>query len=773
MSLNVLTKSHPEAPIVVNGRYRVHQITGVQLYAREIVSRLGERVEVCTPENAKGATGHLWEQTVLRYRSAGRLLWNPCGSGPLTYGRQVTTFHDLFPVEHPEWYGAAYARWYGVAMRQLAAQALHVIAVSEYTKSRLVKLLGRDPETITVVHNGLRTGCERASERKIHEAREALGVPSERYVLSLSSQESRKNLRGVLEAWSRIHMQVSEDTWLVLAGAHADESVYGPQGTFLNLPRVLFTGYVPEEHLCGLYSGASLFVFPSLAEGFGLPLLEAMACGVRCITSNTSSLPEVGGDVVDYVDPLDVQELADRMLLRLMQRDALRQPFEPAMKRAQEFSWDKAASATRAVLEGVAESAGSVSRSQRSVSTRGRHKEAQHQSGAEPRVALVHDWLTGMRGGEKVLESICRRFPTAPLSTLLYVPGSVSSTIAEREIHVSPLQWMPRAATKYRSYLPLFPLFAEMNKAAEADLVISTSHAVAKSMVRRFGRTRPYHICYIHTPMRYAWDMFDAYFGPDRVGWTASKLFFRPLTWMLQIYDRATAGRVDLYVANSTYVAERVQRIYGRSSEVLPPPVDTDRYLLASREPQEWYLVVSALVPYKRVDHAIRACSTLGRRLRIVGKGPELESLKELAISLKVEVEFVGFASDELLVDFYRQAKALLFPGIEDFGIVPLEAIACGCPVIALGVGGVLDSMTEETAVFYTEESVAGLIMAMRNFEERQHLFVDERLRQRAAQFSEAIFLDKLEQILLRTRFSPRAVPEIAAAATLTVSVTE
>jgi glycosyltransferase involved in cell wall biosynthesis len=226
-------------------------------------------------------------------------------------------------------------------------------------------------------------------------------------------------------------------------------------------------------------------------------------------------------------------------------------------------------------------------------------------------------------------------------------------------------------------------------------------------------------------------------------------------------------------VANSTYVAERVQRIYGRKSEVLPPPVDTERYLQAAREPQDWYLVVSALVPYKRVDHAIRACSTLGRRLRIVGKGPELASLKALAASLSVDVEFVGFATDENLVDFYRQAKALLFPGVEDFGIVPLEAIACGCPVVALGVGGILDSMTEKTAVFYNDESVAGLIGAMEIFEAKEHLFVDDQLRQRAAQFSEAIFLDKVEQILLRARLSPRAELDSAAAPALTVSATE
>lgn len=739
MRSNSVEPSGVVAPIVVNGRYRVHRITGVQRYAREIVSRLGNRVEVCAPVSGKGVLGHVWEQTVLRYHSSGRLLWNPCGSGPLMHERQVTTFHDLFPLEHPEWYGSRYAGWYGVTMRSLAARAKHLIAVSEYTKTRLVKVLNIDPDTITVVHNGLNTGWGRANDEKIQEARVALAIPSGRYVLSLSSHESRKNLRGVLEAWSHVCNRVSEDTWLVLAGPHADENVYNRQNAYPDLPRVLYTGYVPEEHLRGLYSGASLFVFPSLAEGFGLPLLEAMACGVRCITSHNSSLPEVGGDAVDYIDPLCARELSEQMLLRLSKRIDCHRPYERAMARAQEFSWDKAAAQTRVLLDDVAAATcGQIGDALRSrVPIR------------EPRVALAHDWLTGMRGGEKVLEALCRKFPDAPLNTLLYVPGSVSETISRRKINVSHLQRMPHVATQYRSYLPLFPLFAEMNKVKDADLVISTSHAVAKSMVcRSFGR-RPYHICYIHTPMRYAWDMFDIYFGRERVGWAASTLFFRPIVSALQVYDRSTSSRVDLFIANSTYIAERVKRIYGRESIVLPPPVNTKRYLQSQRDPHEWYLVVSALVPYKRVDHAIRACGVLGRKLRIVGRGPELASLRLLAASLSAEVEFVGFATDEALVDSYRQAKALLFPGMEDFGIVPLEAIASGCPVVALEKGGVLDSMTKETAFFYQDESADGLARAIMSFEQQHHTFSEERLRERAVEFSEEIFLDKFDQILL------------------------
>ena len=373
-----------------------------------------------------------------------------------------------------------------------------------------------------------------------------------------------------------------------------------------------------------------------------------------------------------------------------------------------------------------------------------------HQSSPrQARVALVHDWLTGMRGGERVLELMCRRFPDAPLWTLLHRPGKVSTAIEKRSIHTSILQFMPFAATRYRSYLPLFPLFAELHKAgARADLVISTSHAVAKSMVTRAGQPRPFHICYIHTPMRYVWDMFDEYFGPERMGPFASRFFFAPIARMLQAYDKGTADRVDLYIANSTYVAERVRRIYGREAEVLAPPVDTERFMSLQREPEDWYLVVSAMVPYKRVDHAIRAAAHLGRHLKLVGAGPETAALKRLALELNADVEFVGFVSDEELGHYYRKARALLFPGVEDFGIVPVEAIACGCPVVALGVGGILDSMTPATSVMYFDTTAEALEGAMISFEKQEHSFCETDLRARALLFSENNFLKQLETLI-------------------------
>jgi glycosyltransferase involved in cell wall biosynthesis len=349
--------------IAVNARYRVHQVTGVQRYAHEIVDRLSagpnnggaiSQIHLLAPASAKGALGHLWEQTVLPVSCQGRLLWSPSGSGPAFYHRQVVTFHDLFAIEHPECYSAGYARWYRHLMARLASNSLHLIAVSEYTKTRIVKLLGRNPDEITVIHNGLTTGLERVGEEKIAAARIALDLPTKRYLLSLSSLEKRKNLRTTLEAWARVHESLPADIWLVLAGPKAAESVYGEQDLPVNLPRVLYTGWVPEEHLAGLYSGASLFLFPSLAEGFGFPLLEAMACGVRAIASNNSSLPEVGGDVVTYIDPLDPASLAEAIRMELDAGAQPHRPFLPAIARARSFSWDRAASETRSVLEAAA-----------------------------------------------------------------------------------------------------------------------------------------------------------------------------------------------------------------------------------------------------------------------------------------------------------------------------------------------------------------------------------------------------------------------------------
>ena len=749
--------------IVINGRFRAHRITGIQRYAHEIATRIGGTVDILSPESGRGVKGHIWEQLQLPRACRGRLLWSPTGSGPISYRRQVVTIHDLFPIENPEWYSRVYSNWYKHLLEHQVAQAVHLIAVSEYTKTRIVERLGCDPERISVIPNGLTTGCQRVEETAMHKARTELKIPSSRYVLTLSSLEPRKNLRTILKSWALLHEWLPSDIWLVVAGAKADQAVYAENEISPDLPRVHFTGYVPDEHLAGLYSGASLFLFPSLAEGFGIPLLEAMACGVRCIASNAPSLQEVGGDAVVYVDALDTKGLTEAIAKEFQLGASRHRPYSPAIARAQRFSWDDAAEKTNNVLVAAANATSSrsvnsgtkifITGSQPSVATVPRnsnvsvlraHSQREQRKSESVPVALVHDWLTGMRGGEKVLEVFCRLYPDAELWTLLHVRGSVSRTIENRKIHTSLLQKLPCAEKRYRSYLPLFPIFAELAKTSSADLIISSSHAVAKAMV---PRQRGYHICYIHTPMRYAWDMFDDYFGPDRVGALASRYFFRPVMQGLQFYDKGTSDRVDMFLANSHHVAERVRRIYGREAQVIAPPVDTARYSVLQRDPQEWYLVVSALVPYKRVDHTIRVCQRMGRRLCIVGTGPELDALRKLASDIGANVNFAGFVSDQDLGEYYRHARALFFPGVEDFGIVPVEAIACGCPVIALGAGGILDSMTPETSVLYTEPTIESLAEAITEFEARENKFSIATLRSRASCFSEELFVSRFSHI--------------------------
>ncbi len=323
-----------------------------------------------------------------------------------------------------------------------------------------------------------------------------------------------------------------------------------------------------------------------------------------------------------------------------------------------------------------------------------------------PRVAIVHDWLTGMRGGEKVLEAICELYPEAVLYALVRVKGSVSAPIERHDIRTSPAQWLPSAGRRYRHYLPLFPTAVELLDLDEYDLVLSSSHCAVKSVIRS-GRAT--HVCYCHSPMRYAWDQFPAYFGPDQVGPLASRLL-RPVLARMARWDAETAGRVDAYIANSRYVAGRIRRYYNRRSAVVYPPVDTEFYH-PGRLPEgggrsRRFLVVSALVPYKRIDLAIEACRLAGAPLTIVGRGPEEARLRRLA---GPDVQFLGWRPDAEIRTLYGEATAVLLPGVEDFGMVPVEAQACGTPIVALGSGGACETVEDGvTGVLVQDASARG-----------------------------------------------------------------
>jgi glycosyltransferase involved in cell wall biosynthesis len=373
------------------------------------------------------------------------------------------------------------------------------------------------------------------------------------------------------------------------------------------------------------------------------------------------------------------------------------------------------------------------------------------------KVALVHDWLTGMRGGERCLEVFCEIFPGADLFTLMHRRGGVSPTIERVSIHTSWLQSLPHATAYYRYLLPFFPLAIRQFQLVGYDLVLSSSHAVAKS-VRRDGS--PMHVCYCFTPMRYIWDQSQAYFPRERyspLSWAVLQALFR----YLRAWDVKTARGVDEFVAISKHIAAKIRAYYNRHAHVIPPPVDCG-FFTPDSSPQPcgapFYLVVSALVPYKRVDIAVEAFNRLGLPLAVIGTGPERPKLERSASS---SVTFLGWQPDAVVREYYRRCEALVFPGEEDFGIVPLEAQACGKPVIAFGKGGVLETVIPvngaapadapcgaPTGIFFYEAAVDALCDAVSLCRRSMTSFDPAAIRQNALRFDRPEFKARITTFL-------------------------
>lgn len=367
------------------------------------------------------------------------------------------------------------------------------------------------------------------------------------------------------------------------------------------------------------------------------------------------------------------------------------------------------------------------------------------------KVAIVHGWLTWHRGGEKVLEVFCELYPQADLFTLLHIPGSVSDTIENMNIHTSFIQRLPFARKRHRWYLPLFPTAIEKFNLTGYDLVLSISHCVAKGVI---PLPEACHISYILTPMRYVWDLYDDYFGREKTGLFSRRLipFFANY---LRMWDVTSSARVDAFVAISSYVAQRVRKFYRRDAEIIHPPVDTEKFRISSKPPDDYYLVVSALVPYKRVDLAVEAFNSLGLELRIIGTGPERKRLRKMA---RKNVKFLGWQKDEIVAQHYQNCKALIFPGKEDFGIVPVEAMASGRPVIAYGRGGILDTVVplresgrkvsspSPTGLFFDKQSVEAICEAVRLLEKNVERFDAAAIRKHALRFDRKVFKKKIAE---------------------------
>jgi glycosyltransferase involved in cell wall biosynthesis len=367
------------------------------------------------------------------------------------------------------------------------------------------------------------------------------------------------------------------------------------------------------------------------------------------------------------------------------------------------------------------------------------------------RIAIVHYWFVAHRGGERVVESIAEMFPQADLFALVADPAALPNSLRGRTIKTSFLQKIPGSKRIHRRLLPLYPLALEQFDLSGYDLVLSSESGPAKGVLTS---ARTCHVCYCHSPMRYLWDFYHQYKNGAGVGrW--SRPFFTVASHYLRIWDAASADRVDYFAANSRNVASRIRKHYRRDATVIYPPVNIGAGYLSERI-EDFYLVVGQLVVYKRMDLAIAACNRLGRRLHIVGEGEQYARLRKLA---GPTIHFYGPLTDEELRKQYATCRALLFPGEEDFGMVPVEAQSFGRPVIAYGYGGVTETVRgfrdktdddpgSSTGVFFQEQSIDALVEAIRTFESIEHTFCPFFIQKQTSRFSPEKFRQRFAQFL-------------------------
>ncbi|WP_233862410.1 glycosyltransferase family 4 protein [Paraburkholderia adhaesiva] len=381
------------------------------------------------------------------------------------------------------------------------------------------------------------------------------------------------------------------------------------------------------------------------------------------------------------------------------------------------------------------------------------------------RVALVHDWLAAYAGSEKVVEQILQIFPDADLYSLVdFFPESLRGVLGGKHAHTSFIQNLPRARKSFRKYLPLMPLAIEQFDLSSYDLVISSSHAVAKGVLTGPNQV---HVSYVHSPIRYAWDLQHQYLNEAGLRRGMKSWLARLLLHYMRIWDHRTAFGVDAFVANSAFVGRRIHKVYGCDAAVVYPPVDVERFALSTQR-EDFYLIASRMVPYKRIPLVVEAFAAMpSRRLVVIGDGPDMPRAKAFA---GPNVTLLGYQSDERLVDFMQRARAFVFAAEEDFGISVVEAQACGTPVIALRRGGVREIVVESsdseraTGLFFNEQSVASIVDAVERFEQYPP-FNAEVCRRNALRFTrerfKREFLAVVERTMAANRVSADPVPEI------------
>lgn len=356
------------------------------------------------------------------------------------------------------------------------------------------------------------------------------------------------------------------------------------------------------------------------------------------------------------------------------------------------------------------------------------------------KIALAHDWLTNMGGAEKVVINFTELYPNAPVYTTVYNPKNLDESLQKINVRTSFLQKIRGANKKHQSLLPLMPMAWEQLNFNEFDVVLSSSSSCAKGLV-----TSPdtMHVCYCHTPMRYAWEFYNEYLEREKIGAIKRKLIPIIMNY-IRIWDVISANRVDYFIANSENVAKRIRKHYRRDAVVIHPPVRAS-YFNISEIDEDYFVIVSRLVPYKRVDLAVEAFNELGLPLVVIGQGPQFEYLQSIA---KDNIKLLGRQPDEVIKEHYAKCRAFIFPGEEDFGITPLEAQASGRPVIAYGKGGALETVVDgKTGVFFENQTKEDLIDAIKRFETMK--FDKNEVRNHALQFDEEIFKQKISQFIL------------------------
>lgn len=358
--------------------------------------------------------------------------------------------------------------------------------------------------------------------------------------------------------------------------------------------------------------------------------------------------------------------------------------------------------------------------------------------------ALVHDWFVVYAGAEKCVESFTNIWDDFDIYSLVdFLNDDDRKKILKgKKAKTSFIQKLPKAKDKYRNYLPLFPFAIEQFDLSEYDLILSSSHAVAKGVITHQNQL---HISYVHTPMRYAWDLYHQYLKESGLNKGIKGILARYFLHKIRIWDISTINRVDYYIANSKYIAQRIKKIYGRDSTVIYPPVDVDKFELRT-DKEDFYLTASRLVPYKKIDLIVEAFSKINKKLLVVGDGPDMKKIKEKAGK---NIEILGYQPDKTLIDLMQRAKAFVFAAEEDFGITPVEAQACGTPVICLGRGGTKETIIDMvTGVHFKEQSINSILEAIEKFEKNIDKFDPKKIRENALKFSRSRFEMEIKKFI-------------------------